>query len=151
MLPRSYLALSFATLATVGFAAGCSGSAHDEAVMRVTLSGDGCRYEGSTTPAPGSVAIDVRNDTNEKAAFALMKLPRGATLKDVETWFHQVRTGRNVRRRLSWISSTHVAPHAASELTANIPAGRLVVLCAPGDQRRNDVIAAAALDLAPDG
>ena len=142
---RRHLAVSFVTVATVGFVAGCTGDSNDGDVMRATLSGDGCRYEGSTTPPSGSFALDVRNDTNEEATFALMKLPTGATLKDVESWFHQARTGRNVRRNLSWVSSAHVAAHAASELPSNMYTGRLVVLCAPGDQRRSDITAAVEL------
>lgn len=87
-------------------------------VMRATLSGDGCRYEGSTTRAPGSFALHVRNDTNEEAYFVLMMLPKDATLKDVEAWFHQalrrlLQTGKYVLRPpIAWVTSTRVAAHA---------------------------------------
>jgi hypothetical protein len=151
--PR-YLALSFATLATVCVAAGCGGDSGDSGVMRVTLGGEGCSYEGSTTPAAGTFAVDVRNDTNRPANFVLMKLPKDATLKDVEAWFHQAlrtwrRTGKYVLRPIAWVSNTEVPAHAASELPANVPAGRLAVLCAPGDQPRSDIIAVAALNVTP--
>jgi len=123
-------------------------------VMRATLTGDGCRYEGSTTPAPGTFSVDVQNETDKPVNFQLMVLPKDATLKDVEAWFHQAlqtwrQTGKYVLRPITWVSNTEVGAHEASELPANVPAGRLAVLCAPGDQRRSDVIAAAELDVTP--
>ena len=154
---RTYVSLSFVTLATVGFAVGCGSDSSDGHVMRATLSGDGCRYQGNTTPAPGTFAIDVRNDTNKPANFVLMLLPQDAKLKDVETWFHQAlqtwqKTGKYVLRPITWVSSTQVAPHAASELPANMfRRARLALLCAPWNQRPFDVIAAAELDVASDG
>lgn len=158
MMPRGYLAVSIAAIATAVVAAGCSGNARDDAVMRATLSGDGCRYEGSTTPAQGSFALDVRNDTNEDAYFVLMMLPKDATLKDVETWFDQalarwLQTGKYVLRPpIAWVTSTRVVPHAASELPVNMfRQARLAVLCTRGSGRRYDVIAAAELDVASDG
>jgi hypothetical protein len=155
---RRYVALSFVTLATVGLAVGCSSDSSDEAVMRATLSGDGCRYEGETTPAPGTFAIDVRNDTNTPASFALMMLPKGATLKDVQTSFDQARqtwqkTGRYVLRRpVSWVTSTRLAPHAASELPVNMfRRARLALICAPWNERPFDLIVVAELNVASDG
>lgn len=158
MMPRGYLAVSTAAIATAVVAAGCSGNASDDAVMRATLSGDGCRYEGSTTPAPGSFALDVRNDTNEEAYFVLMMLPKDATLKDVEAWFHQalrswLQTGEYVLRPpIAWVTSTRIAPHAAGELPFNVfRRARLAVLCTRGSGRRYDVIAVAELDVSSDG
>jgi hypothetical protein len=154
---RTYVALSFVTLATVGFAVGCSSDSSDGQVMRVTLTGDACRYEGNATPAPGTFAVDVRNETNRPATFVLMMLPQDAKLKDVETWFHQAlqtwqKTGKYVMRPITWLSSKQVAPHAASELSVNMfRRARLAILCAPWNQRPFDVIAAAELNIASDG
>ena len=152
-----HLVVSLVALATAGFAAGCGGDGDNSAeVMRATLSGDGCRYEGSTTPAPGSLALDVRNDTNEEAYFVLMMLPKDATLKDVEAWFHQalrrwLQTGKYVLRPpIAWVTSTRIAPHAAGELPFNMfRRARLAVLCTRGSGRRYDVIAAAELEVTP--
>ena len=149
-----------AALAIAVCGAGCTEHSEDGKGMRVTLSGDGCRYEGRTTPAPGSFALDVRNDTNKGATIALLKFPTGATLKDVETWFHQAlrrwqRTGKYILRSgdatyLSWISSAKVAPHAVSELPVNMfRRARLAVLCAPWNRRPFDVIVVAELDVTP--
>jgi hypothetical protein len=157
MMPRGYFAVSIAALASAVVAVGCSGNAGDDAVMRATLSGDGCRYEGSTTPAPGTLAIEVRNDTDKPATFALMMLPKDATLKDVQAWFQQARltwrqTGKVVLRPMSWVSSTKIAPHTASELPFNMfRRARLALLCAPWNQRPFDLIAVAELDVTPDG
>ena len=156
MMPRWYLAVSIAAIAPAVVAAGCSGNASDDAVMRVTLSGDGCRYEGSTTPAPGSFAVDVRNDTNKPADFVLMRLPKDATLKDVEAWFDQTletrrETGEWVVRPIIYVSSRRIAGHADGELPVNMfRRARLALLCAPWNQRTVDVIAAAQLDVTPD-
>ena len=75
-----HLVVSLVALATAGFAAGCGSGSNDEDVMRATLTGDGCRYQGDTTPVPGTFAIDVRNETKEPADFVLMMLPKDATL-----------------------------------------------------------------------
>ena len=151
-----HLVVSLVALATAGVAAGCGGGGDNtEEVMRATLSGDGCRYEGSTTPAPGSFAVDVRNDTNEPADFVLMMLPKDATLKDVEAWFDQAlqtrrQTGEWVVRPIIYVSSTRIAGHAAGELPVNMfRRARLALLCAPWNQRTVDVIAAAELDVTP--
>jgi hypothetical protein len=122
--------------------------------MRATLTGDGCTYEGNTTPAPGTFSVEVRNETNKVVDFDLMVLPEDATLKDVETWFAKAlqtwgQTGRYVLHPITWVSSTQVAPHAASELPANLSTGRLAVLCVSGTPlaRYPLVIAAAELDV----
>ena len=154
MMPRGYLAASIAAVATV-VAAGCSGNARDDALMRATLSGDGCRYEGSTTLAPGSFAVDVRNDTERPADFVLMMLPKDATLKDVEAWFEQTlqtrrQTGEWVVRPIIYVSSRRIVGHAADELPFNmVRRARLALLCAPWNQRTLDVIAAAELKTTP--
>lgn len=156
MVPRGYLA-SIAAIATAVVAAGCSGNASDDAVMRATLSGDGCRYEGSTTLAPGTLVVDVRNDTNEAAYFVLMRLPKNATLQDVEGWFDQalrrfLRTGEYVLRPpIAWVTNTQIAAHAAGELPFNMfRRARLALLCAHGSGRRYNVIPVAELTVVPD-
>ena len=142
----------FVALVTLGVAAGCGGDSGGGGVMRATLTGDGCRYEGSTTPAPGTFAVDVRNETSKPVNFQLMMLPTNATLQDVEAWFVKARqtwdrTGKYPLHPITWVSNTLVAPHAASELPANVSQGKLAVLCAPAVPRPVDVIAATELDV----
>jgi hypothetical protein len=152
--------MSLVVMATAGFATGCTsdggdgGGGNNGAVMRATLTGDGCRYEGNTTPGAGTFSVEVRNETNKPVNFDLMVLPQDTKLKDVETWFAKAlqtweQTGKYVLHPITWVSSTEVAPHAASELPANVSTGRLAVLCVSGAPlaRYPRVIAAAALDV----
>ena len=48
----------FSALVILVLATGCGGGSH---TMRVTLTDDGCTYEGDTTPAPGPFNIEVEN------------------------------------------------------------------------------------------
>ena len=86
-----------------------------------------------------------------------MMLPKDATSKDVEPWFHQARqkwrqTGRYVLRPVAWLSNTQVAAHSASELSVNMfRRARLALVCAPWNQRPFDLIVAAELHVASDG
>jgi hypothetical protein len=167
MLLGRHLLVSLLALATAGVAAGCTGSdgggGNNGAVMRATLTGDGCRYQGDTTPAPGTFTIEVRNETNESADFHLIALPAGTTLDDVETWFEETRrtyqqTGTVSLPHITWASSTLVEPHATSELPGNAPTGRFAVLCSPAGSLFSDannprflsgIVAAAELDVTP--
>ena len=163
MMPPLFLAVSIAAIATAVVAAGCSRNVSDDDVMRVTLTGDGCRYQGDTTPTPGLFTIEVRNESSEPAHFELIELPAGTTLEDVESWFEEARqryeqTGTySVRHRITWVSVTLVGSHATSELPGNASTGRFAVLChasngPPGRPLRSvpsPVIAAAELDVTP--
>ena len=96
--------------------------------MRATLTGDGCRYQGDTTPAPGPFTVEVRNQTSELANFQLIQLPEGTKPNDIEGWFNKARqqyeqTGRFSLPHIMWVSSTLVYPHAASELPGNVSRG----------------------------
>ncbi len=161
-----HLVVSLVALATAAFAAGCGGDDGGNDVMRATLTGDGCRYQGDTTPAPGPFTVEVRNQTSELANFQLIQLPEGTKPKDIEGWFNKARqqyeqTGRFTLPHIMWVSSTLVSPHAASELPGNVSRGsRLAVLCASAsssDAKNNPhlqllpsrVIAAAELDVTP--
>src|SRR6476659_8055353 len=154
MMLRRHLAVSLVALATAGCAAGCSGDSNDADVMRATFTGDGCRYEGNTAPAPGTFVVEVRNETNELANFKLMMLPPDAKPADVEGWFHKAlqtyeQTGKYIMHPITWVSNTLVAPHATGEVPANVSTGRLAVLCMRDSPRPSRVIAAAELDVTP--
>ena len=156
MKPGRHLVVSLVALAMAGVAAGCGGGGDNTGeVMRATLTGDGCRYQGDTTPGAGTFSVAVRNETNKAANFVLMVLPEDAKLKDVENWFAKAfqtweQTGKYDLHPITWVSSTLVAPHAASELPANvISTGRLAVLCESGPRLYppSRVIAAVSLDV----
>ena len=110
-----HLVVSLVALATAAFAAGCGGDDGGNDVMRATLTGDGCRYQGDTTPAPGPFTVEVRNQTSELANFQLIQLPEGTKPKDIEGWFNKARqqyeqTGRFTLPHIMWVSSTLVSP-----------------------------------------
>jgi len=128
-----HLVVSLVALATAGVVAGCGGGGDKTGeVMRATFTGDGCRYQGDTTPAPGLFTIEVRNESSERAAFELMELPPGTTLNDVEGWLEEARQ-RDEQfswyHHVTWVSVTGVEPHAASELAGNASTGRFAVPC----------------------
>jgi hypothetical protein len=59
--------------------------------MRVTLTDDGCTYEGDTTPAPGIFNIEVENKTSHFATFTMWALAAGKNVEDVQHAFEQAR------------------------------------------------------------
>jgi hypothetical protein len=164
MKPGRHLMVSLVALAMAGVGAGCGGGGDNTGgVMRATLTGDGCRYQGDTTPASGLFTIEVRNESSERANFILIELPAGTTLEDVESWFEEARrkyqqTGTVSMPHIPWVSSTLVEPHATSELPGNASTGSFAVLCAPAGSLFSDasnsrflsgIIAAAELDVTP--
>src|SRR5262245_35060882 len=91
MLPQVKTAASATAgllLATVVLATGCGGGGGD--TMRATLTDDGCRYEGDTTPAPGLFNIEVENTTSQFAVFNLWTLAPGVSAEDVRQAYAQV-------------------------------------------------------------
>ena len=53
--------------------------------MRVTLTDDGCTYEGDTARTPGLFDIEVENKTSHFAMFLLSALPPGRRSKTSST------------------------------------------------------------------
>jgi hypothetical protein len=164
MMLGRHLVVSLVALVTAGFAGACGGGGDNTGeVMRATLTGDGCRYQGDTTPGPGLFTIEVRNESSERASFHLIEVPAGTTLNDVESWFEEARrkyqqTGTVSMPHIGWASSTLVGPHATSELPGNASTGRFAVLCAPAGSLFADasnprflsgIVAAAELEVTP--
>jgi hypothetical protein len=157
--------VTLVALAMAGVAAGCGGGGDNTGeVMRATLTGDGCRYQGDTTPAPGVFTIEVRNESSERADFHLAEVPAGTTVEEVESWFEEMRrkyeqTGMvSMPPHITLTTSALVRPHASSELPGNASTGSFVVLCAPGRGLFSDasnprflsgIVAAAELDVTP--
>ena len=113
MKPGRHLVVSLVALAMAGVAAGCGGGGDNTGeVMRATLTGDGCRYQGDTTPAPGLFTIEVRNESSERADFHLVELPAGTTLEEVESWIEET------RRRYEQTGMVSMPPHHVGFLGA---------------------------------
>jgi len=112
LLTTTGLLLSTAVLAT-----GCGGGGTD--TMRVTLTDDGCAYEGDTTPAPGVFDIEVENKTSHFANFTLSALPAGNTVEDV--------AGDGFRMRGA--GGARTGPHESNVMHVNESGGRFVIGC----------------------
>ena len=128
--------------------------------MRATLTGDGCTYEGDTTPAPGLHTIEVENTTTHFATFAMWKLAPGKSAEDVQHAYTQALADfKRTRARLGppqdayaravgmigsvgrlyvptptgWFGlGTNTDPEATSELPLNEFSGRFVIVCFEG-------------------
>ena len=70
-MKSALLTIAGLLLSTAVVATGCGGGSD---TMRVTLTDDGCTYEGDTTPAPGLFDIEVENRTSHFANFTLSAL-----------------------------------------------------------------------------
>jgi hypothetical protein len=120
---------------------GCGGQGDGE--PRVTLTEDGCTYEGKETPAAkddfGRFDIAVENQTPRFADFALARLARDVAFDEVEpivasaTRYLQhgvppppLFTASIVEDRFS---HTEVDPRSSGVLTVDQPADRYVVMC----------------------
>jgi hypothetical protein len=131
LLTTTGLLLSTAVLAT-----GCGGSD----TMRVTLTDDGCTYEGDTTPAPGLFDIEVENKTSHYAIFTLWALAAGKNLEDVQHAFEQARPafeqGKEPKPGIlpdglfaSGAADAKTGPDETSFMPVNESSGRFVIGC----------------------
>lgn len=77
-------------VAAIGLAAGIDalrggpapepgGQTESRTRMQATLTDDGCTYQGDTNPAAGRFTIEVMNQTQDGANFALLRLANGFT------------------------------------------------------------------------
>lgn len=129
LLTTTGLLLSTAVLAT-----GCGGGGSD--TMRVTLTDDGCAYEGDTTPAPGIFDIEVENKTSHYANFTMSALLPGTNVEDLQHAVEQatraieqgkepgpgLRVGRGV-------GGARTGPHETKVIRVNESSGRFVIAC----------------------
>ena len=87
--------------------------------MRATLTGDGRGAAGELgRHVPGTLSVEVRNETSGLGDFDLMHLPEGTNLKGIERWFSKARQelradGQQVGTHQVGVS-TLVAPLEAS-------------------------------------
>jgi hypothetical protein len=121
-------------LSTGSVVTACGGNG--EHPKRVTLTDEGCSYEGKTTLTPGLFTVEARNETGHFAEFAIWELAKGVQLEDVGPAFEQARRYyerkgywpriSELKRAASWAA---VNPRASSELPVNESAGRFVLYC----------------------
>jgi hypothetical protein len=122
LLSTTGLLLSTAVLAT-----GCGGGSD---TMRVTLTDDGCAYEGDTTPASGLFDIEVENKTSRFVAFTLSALPAGKTVEDVQHAVEQSRKpGAGDGIRMRGAGGARTGPDETNVMHVNESSGRFVIGC----------------------
>lgn len=98
--------------------------------MRVTLTGDGCAYEGDTTPAPGVFNIKVENKTSRWANFTLSALPAGKTVEDVRHVVERARKpGAGDGIRMRGAGGARTGPDETKVMHVNESSGRFVIGC----------------------
>jgi len=96
--------------------------------MRVTLTDDGCTYEGDTTPVPGRFDIEFENKTSRFVIFTLSALAAGKTVEDVRQTVERggpadglfLRGGGGDRR---------TGPHETNVMPVEASSGRFVIHC----------------------
>ena len=67
-----------------GATSSVAGDAGDE--MRLTLTEDGCTYEGPETQATGSFTAEVENESSTYGAFEVGEIADGSTLADLDAY-----------------------------------------------------------------
>jgi hypothetical protein len=123
LLTTTGLLVSTAVLAT-----GCGGSD----TMRVTLTDDGCTYEGDTTPAPGVFDIEVENKTSHFGIFTMWALAAGKNLEDVQHVFKQgkePKPGTADGLFAGGVADATTDPDDTSVMPVNESSGRFVIGC----------------------
>src|SRR5262245_9023068 len=127
MLPQVKAALLTTTgllLSTAVLATGCGGGSD---TMRVTLTDDGCTYEGDATPAPGRFDIEFENKTSRFVIFTLSALAAGKTVEDVRQAVERGGPADGLFERGA--GNTRTGPHDTNVIPVNESSGRFVIHC----------------------
>jgi hypothetical protein len=126
------MAVTMVTAAVAVLPMACGGN---EAVMRATLTNDGSRYEGDTSPTAGMFTIEVENQTEFSGAFVLLSLAEGSTVDDLQPLLEQYPRQFERERTLpeppdyKYLVRSDVEAGATSALPADVPAGTYAVVC----------------------
>ena len=122
LLAAAGLLLSTAVLAT-----GCGGGSD---TMRVTLTDDGCTYEGDATPGPGRFDIKLENKTSHFVNFTLSALPAGKTVEDVRHTVEQAgKPGAGPDLIMRGAGGARTGPNETKVMHVNESSGRFVIGC----------------------
>ena len=124
---KSALLTTTGLLLSAVLATGCGGGSD---TMRVTLTDDGCTYEGDTTPAPGLFDIRVENKTSHFANFTLSALPAGKTVEDVQHAVERAKKpGAGDGIRIRGGGGARTGPGDTNVMHINESSGRFVIGC----------------------
>ena len=103
--------------------------------LLAVMTDDDCTYQGDTSLGTGRFTVNVENRSQYDGAFGLAKMATAATPADVEAYLKKVRQ-RLKRGNLAPIAppytnvvTSEVGYGLVSELPANVPAGKYVLVC----------------------
>ena len=144
-----------AAFATILILAACGGGDGGGETMRLTLTDDGCTYEGDATPASGQLTMDVENQTSLVGAFALARIREGSTADDVRAYIDEEQQRWDTRMKLAGpppfyeqVVRVGVDGGASSKLPALLIPGSYVLTCFVDDLPTWRAYVASSLDVA---
>lgn len=113
-----------------------AGTQADAGGMRLTLTDDGCAYDGEATVSSGSFTADVVNQTEHYGAFAVAGIAEGSTIGDLEAFVAQAQQTWDESGTLpeppafySQAVRAGVEAGATGSLPADVPAGTYALMC----------------------
>ena len=144
---------ALAAFVTIVLLAACGGG-DGSSGMRLTLTDDGCTYEGDATLDDGAFTAEVENQTSLYSAFALSAIAEGATIDDLEPFlekarqqFQQSGTLPDLPAFYEQVVRSGVDAGATGFLPADVPAGTYALMCFVDDLPVWRVYLAAWLDV----
>jgi hypothetical protein len=127
------LAVTVAGFAAAALLAACGG---DGGEMRLTLTDEGCTYEGDETPAAGMFTIEVENQSSKEGAFALGRIAANGTIGDLEAYvdkeMRRIGSGMEILGAPAFYSQVvrvGAGPGTSSLLPADVGVGTYALTC----------------------
>jgi len=147
-------AFTLMTLTAALLLVACGGGGNS---LRATLTDDGCRYEGDTSPAAGRFTIDFANKTGFFGSVALARLSDCKTINDLQPFLEKA--GRQFAQTgtlpatpfpdfYEQVVRWGVEAGQDADLAADVPAGTYALMCFPDNLPMWRVYRAAQLDVA---
>lgn len=106
------------------------------AAIRLTLTDDGCAYDGPPTVASGTFTVETENQTDHYGAFAVAGIAEGSTLDNLEAYVDEAQTTFDDTGTLpeppafySQAVRAGVEADATGRLPADVPAGTYALMC----------------------
>jgi hypothetical protein len=129
-------ALATALVAAVALAAaGCAG---DDAT-RVTLTDDGCSYDGPGSFEAGTVSLELENQSDENGVFTLLRLEPSTTYEQLEAHVaaaqQRIDAGQaplGPPESVTVVLPLEVDPSQVGELSSILTAATYAITCANG-------------------
>jgi hypothetical protein len=98
--------------------------------VAVTLSKDGCTYEGSDSVPSGQVAVQVINETDKLLYAALLSISDGYTFDDLVTWVGGPEARTGPPDWVTTIADGESRTWSDGGLNARLLPGRYAIVCA---------------------